>query len=183
MSEQLRGGEVPAQNTVELEQLAVERLKKLAQNGEQPENKEAAVEAARESLRKVETAAKVTETAPTQEPAAPPQGILSKAANYRHTMISLRHRMKPAARSFSQFIHRPTVEVASEALGKTVLRPSISLGATTTAVLFVGFIYFYARHYGFILRGSEVWIALLFGAAAGLLLEGLVKLVRRRSPR
>ncbi|HUC86752.1 MAG TPA: hypothetical protein VMR75_00285, partial [Candidatus Saccharimonadales bacterium] len=108
-----------------------------------------------------------------------PPPILTKAANYRQTMVSLRHRMKPAARTFSKIIHTPSIEAASEVVGKTILRPSATLGATTTAVLFTGFLYIYARHYGFVLRGSGIWITLLLGAVVGLAVEVLYRMMRR----
>jgi hypothetical protein len=177
VSEREHHGEAQPQHSAELERMAAERLKSLERAGERPESKEAAIETAREQLQRVERPA-ATEVVPTSEPVAP-AGVLTKAANYRQTMTSLRHRMKPAARSFSQFIHQPTMEAASEAVGKTVLRPSVSLGATTAAVVFVGFLYFYARHYGFLLKGSEVWIALLVGGLVGLIIEALYKSWRR----
>jgi len=177
MSEHEHHAETQPQHTAELERMAAERLRSLERAGERPETKAAAVEAAREQLQLVEQPA-ATEVAQATEPVAA-SGVLTKAANYRQTMISLQHRMRPAARSFSQFIHRPSIEAASETLGKTVLRPSVSLGATTAAVLFVGFLYLYARHYGFLLKGSEVWIALLLGGLVGLIIEGLYKSWRR----
>ena len=163
----------------ELEKLAVERLKNLEQeHGERQENRHEQLEKAREQLKMAEESRPPVETASKAEPDSH-RPVITKAINYRQTMVSLRHRMKPAQRQFSTIIHNPAIEAASEFVGKTVLRPSVSLGATTTAVLFAGTVYFSARHYGFVMKGSEIWIALLIGGVLGLIVEGCYKLIRR----
>ena len=162
----------------ELEKVASERLRSLERSSEhEAGHKQEALEAAREQLKQVEPEQSPIETAAVAEPVM--HRVLTKTENYRQTMITLRHRMKPAARSFSKVIHAPAVEAASEVVGKTVLRPSVSLGATTTALLLTGFIYLYARAYGFELRGSEIWLTLIVGAIIGLLGEGVYKTYRR----
>ncbi|HUC21009.1 MAG TPA: hypothetical protein VMR98_05985 [Candidatus Polarisedimenticolaceae bacterium] len=163
----------------DLERLAVERLKNLEhEHTEHQQDRSEHVEKAREQLKAAEEARPPAETAPA-EPADRP--VLTKEVNYRQTMVSLRHRMKPAARQFSKIIHIPAVEAASEIVGKTVLRPSVTLGATTTAVLLAGVVYFSARYYGFVMKGSEIWIALILGGIIGVTLEGLYKFFRRLS--
>lgn len=158
----------------EIELAAAERLRRIEKSSERNENRNQSVEAAREKIARAETP-NPYEAALKPEPAP----VLTKAVSYRHTMMSLQNRLRPARRRFSKFIHAPAVEAASEAVGKTILRPSISLGATTTAVLFTGFLYFSARYYGFELRGSEIWISLLLGAVIGLALEFIYKLIKR----
>ncbi len=180
--EREKHGEPGPKNQAELESAAVERLKNLEQeHRETHEKRTEHVEKAREQIKAAEEARPPAETAPTSEPAHRP--VLTKEINYRQTMVSLRHRMKPAARRFSTIIHAPIVETASEVIGKTVLRPSVSLGATTTAVLVAGIVYLNARHYGFELRGSEIWVSLLLGGAIGLIIEGTYKLLRQRRKR
>ncbi len=182
MSERLSQVEAQPQHHVEIERAAAERLRQLERRGEQSENRNEAVESAREQIRQAELVRPAAEAAPAEPAPAAPK-ILTKAANYRHTMISLRHRMKPAAQTFSKFIHTPAVENTSEFVGKTVLRPSVTLGATTTAVLITGFLYEYARHYGFVLQGSTIWLTLLAGGVIGIALEGLWRLIRRSRQR
>jgi len=164
----------------ELERVAAERLRSLKERSEQePGHQNEALEAAREQLKRTEQVHPQVEAAPTAQPVI--HHVLTKAENYRQTMLTLRHRMKPTARAFSKLIHAPAVETASEVVGRTVLRPSISLGATSTAVLLTGFIYLYASYYGFELRGSEIWLTLIVGAIIGLLGEGVYKTFRRLS--
>lgn len=184
MSERQHHVESSPKPNPELEAMAAkaEQLRSVERSGEKIETREKAVETAQEQLRRVEQARPAEEAAPTAEPVAP-RGIFSQAANYRQTMVSLQHRMKPAARSFSKFIHTPVIEKTSEVVGQTVLRPSVSLGATTTAVVVTGFVYLYARSQGFVMRGSVVWIALIVGGIAGLLLEGAYRMVQRLNAR
>ena len=180
MSERFNQVEAQPHHHAEIERAAAERLKQLERSPEQHESKEASVEAAREQLVHIEAAPSHTEVTPVAEPSAP-RAILSKSANYRQTMVTLRHRLGPTSRSFSKLIHTPIVEKTSAVIGSTVLRPSVSLGATTTAVFLTGFIYLYARHYGFLLRGSEIWITLILGGVLGLFIEAVYKLLFRRS--
>lgn len=105
---------------------------------------------------------------------------LDKEAAYNDTMRSLRRRLKPASRAFSQVIHAPVIEKASEVAAATVFRPSVTLGATLTALIIGGSAYLTARTYGFILSGSEFILSLLAGGIIGLAVEMLGKLIRRR---
>jgi membrane-bound ClpP family serine protease len=164
-----------------VEKLAAERLKHIERSSEHhAKSKRERIEKAREVIQKSEPQLPQHEAAPSAEPSIL-RPVLTQAANYRQTMVSLQHRMKPAAREFSRFIHSPAVENVSEVIGKTVLRPSISLGATTSALVVTGILYFAARYYGFELRGSEVWISLIIGGVLGVLIEAIARAVRRAS--
>ena len=111
--------------------------------------------------------------------AGPIRPVLTLAQNYHHTMISLHNRMEPVERQFSRFTHSPAVEGASDLLSKTIFRPSVTLGASTCALLVTASLYLYARFYGFELQGSELWLSLLAGALIGLVFEALQKAFRR----
>ncbi|HSX41432.1 MAG TPA: hypothetical protein VLF21_02255 [Candidatus Saccharimonadales bacterium] len=177
MSEHLRPQSVERSHVGgEIEQAAAERLKHIEKSAERHEHKAESVETARERIHHVEVTPNPYE-AVKKEPTA----VLTKQASFDHTLRSLRHRMSPSARAFSQFIHQPTVEALSDVAGKTILRPSVTIGATTLAVLFSGFVYFSARHYGFELRGSEIWISLLAGGLLGLIIEFILNMHRRRN--
>ncbi len=96
---------------------------------------------------------------------------LDRRLNYSHTLTSLQRHLKPASRAFSKFIHTPVVERTSEVVGSTVLRPSVTLGATLTALIIGVFFYATARHYGFGLTGSEMVFSLLIGGVIGVIVE------------
>lgn len=175
MSEHLKPRDAErAHHNGEIEKAAAERLRSIEKSSERPKPRHESVEVAREQISKAETP-NPYEAATKAEP----KTVVTREASYRHTVMSIQHRLKPASRKFSKFIHHPMVDATSEVLGKTVLRPSVSLGATTTAVLFTGFLYLTARTYGFELRGSEIWISLLLGGVIGLLVEFIFKLLRR----
>lgn len=106
--------------------------------------------------------------------------FLDRAAAYRDTMRSLQRKLKPASRQFSKVIHNPAVERTSEVLGASVARPSVTLGATTTAALVGGGMYWAARHYGFAVSGSELLFGMLLGGILGFLIELAVRAFGRR---
>jgi hypothetical protein len=165
--------------SAELEHKASEQLKKVEHALENAsENKHELAEKARETIKKVETPAAPKEAGePTKEPVS--NSGITRRVNYEHTMKSLRRSMKPAQRVFSKVIHNPSIERASEVIGTTIFRPSVSLGATTTAVIVGGYVYLSARSYGFSLSGPELILAFVAGGIIGILAEALVKLIRQ----
>ena len=179
MSEKLSNVEHRRSSHSEIERAAAERLKSIESNGERPENKEKSIEKAREMLKQAEAVQPKHETTTKNEGGHSHRAYLTPSINYKQTMRSLQHRMKPATRQFSKFIDSPVVDSTSEALGKTVFRPSVTLGATTTAVIVGGLLYIFARVNGFTLSGSEILFALLIGGILGLIIEGILKSARR----
>lgn len=165
----------------EIEKLGAERLKELSEkSGEKPAvDSEKRVEAAREKLTIQEVIA--------EEPVAKETGNdasfikrLTHGLNYADTMASVQRRLSPRSRSFSKVIHAPIVEKTSAALEKTVMRPSVTLGATWTALI-VGIIFYWtARHYGFRLSGSEMILALIVGGLLGAGVEFISFSLRKR---
>jgi hypothetical protein len=99
--------------------------------------------------------------------------LLNPKLNYTQTLASIQRRLAPASRTFSKVIHTPAVEKASEALETTVARPSVTAGATWTALIIGSIFYFTARRYGYALSGSEIELSFLVGAALGLVIEWL----------
>lgn len=159
----------------ELEQMAEKQLENFEHHSpEQAQEKKA--EHARQAVERApEPGHKASEQAPRHT--APPTR-LDKMVAYRHTLKSLQKHLKPASRRFSKFIHTPVVEKASEVLENTVMRPSVTLGASLTALVVGGFFYFAARNYGFTLSGSEFIFSMLIGAILGGFTEVIWRLVR-----
>jgi hypothetical protein len=138
------------------------------------------LEAARAALNQPEQPqVAAAETAP---PAAakPFRPMLNHRLNYLDTLMSLQRRLTPTSRQFSKFIHTPIIESTSEALERTIARPSLMLGATWTALIVGGTFYFTARAYGYILSGSELLFASAVGAGLGLLGEALWRALHHR---
>jgi hypothetical protein len=60
-----------------------------------------------------------------------------------------------------------------------VARPSVAAGATWTALIVGAVFYFTARHYGYMLSGSELLFSFVAGAVIGLAVEGLWRSLHR----
>lgn len=165
------------ENSLELEQAAAERLRELETNGEKgQENKSEKLEKIREQLEKQPEAPKAkSEKESTPVPFA---NRLDKLVAYGQTLKSLQSHFKPAQRSFSKFIHSPAIDKASEVIGKTVMRPSVTLGASLTALVLGAFFYITAKRYGFALSGSEFIISLLVGSVIGISVELIYHFVK-----
>ena len=180
--EHQRGAE---HSSAELEAAARERMEQLRQPEATPEDSpDRRAEAAREVIHKQEH----QQPAPEQPPAAekhhqPHHRLLNPVLNYAHTMASMQRHLKPASRAFSKVIHAPIVERTSEALEKTVARPSVMAGAGWTAVIVGSIFYLTARRYGYVLSGSEMFVAFVVGGLLGLLIEFIGRSLFRRHRR
>jgi small-conductance mechanosensitive channel len=167
----------------ELEALGRERLKELDEAAPEAaaENQAERAEQARETLANHEVAPTEPMARADQEtPTSTLADTLDRVLNYRQTMASLQRRLSPASRNFSKVIHNQAVESTSEALEKTVMRPSVALGATWTALIVGLIFYLTARHYGYRLSGFEMIAALIVGGILGVILEGLSRFFRRK---
>jgi flagellar biosynthesis/type III secretory pathway protein FliH len=174
--------DISAELSAELEQLEHAR----------PRPEQHAEQAAAEQYERAEAAREVIQQQAEQEsaqaeqapaPAAKQPTRLDLARSYRDTMTSMQRRLGPTSRRFSRVVHQPAIEQASEVVGTTIVRPSVALGATLTALIVGGFLYLYAGMYGFTLSGSEFVLSLVVGGVLGLLLEGLMRLWRRLTRR
>lgn len=176
MSEKLHGANPElAKNAGELEQSAseIERsaAEQLERRAEQAVEQHEKLDNARhEVLEQAET----SQTAETEKPAAPetPREITKddRADSYRKTMEKMQSELPPASRTFSKVIHNPAVEKASEAIGSTVARPNLIIAGALGAIASV-IIYFVARHYGYVLSGSETIILFGCGWVIGAIIE------------
>lgn len=168
-------GERNERLTAELEASRQEKLAELRNSTEQsPDDAAERAQEARKFIHeqdKHREQADHTEAAP--EPAPKPRFIIDAKENYRQTMASVQRSLKPVSRTFSKFIHTPAVEKTSEILEKTVARPSVTAGATWTALIVGAVFYFTARWFGYTLSGSEMLFSFIIGAGLGLILEGL----------
>ncbi|MFO0970902.1 MAG: hypothetical protein U0520_00940 [Candidatus Saccharimonadales bacterium] len=153
------------------------------------ENREKAAEHARRSGHETETIRhEVQETAisgaeyhkPQSEKRhiTTPRTKADKVHAFDTIMHHVHQNMSKSERRFSGFIHKPAVEKTSEALGKTIARPSGIAGATIAAFLGLLSIYSIAKFAGFELSGSEMPLLLLAGFGVGLLVEWFYKVIR-----
>lgn len=162
--------------STEIERAAAERLGELEQTPETSESKPEQIESARQAIEQqpeLQSNQAERENMPQR-----PSG-LDRLISYRDTMLSLQRRLQPAQRTFSKFIHSPGVDKASEVVGNTVMRPSVTTGATLTALTVGLFFYIVAKRYGFVLSGSEFILSLLIGGLLGLAVEFIIKTTRK----
>jgi len=94
-----------------------------------------------------------------------------KQRAYNHTLKHVQRRLSGPSRGFSKIIHNPAVDSVSEALGKTVARPSGVLGAGLLAAAGLAVMTYFARRNGFALSGFELILFLAGGWLAGLAVE------------
>ncbi|HEY2003598.1 MAG TPA: hypothetical protein VGH44_00595 [Candidatus Saccharimonadia bacterium] len=164
----------------ELEQAGREKLEELSHRPElAPDDAEHRAEAAREILHRHEQAPEEPKPAAETQPQTPRTLHLDYKLNYAQTVSAMQRRLTPVSRSFSKFIHAPAVEKTSEILERTVARPSVAAGATWTALIVGAVFYFTARHYGYMLSGSELLFSFVAGAVIGLAVEGLWRSLHR----
>jgi len=170
-------------DTANLEAAAAERLRELEltpeARSEHSSEQAKQVERARETINHHEDEPEPAAAAEAAKPAQVVHQLLDRAQNYRDTMSSLQRKLTPAGRRFSLFIHTPAVDKASEILEGTVMRPSVALGAGVTGLIVGGFFYYFARTYGYSLRGSEIIVSLIVGGILGLLAETAYRTIRR----
>lgn len=180
LSEQHEHGE---KTDAQLEASRKERLEELthaADNEHDTSGKRA--EEAREAINHHNKPEPEPEPVPAAEApkTSPKLPLLSYKLNYQQTMDSMQQKLTPVSRSFSKLIHIPAVEATSEVLERTVARPSVANGALWTAVIVGSVFYFTARHYGYVMSGSEMLFSFVVGAILGLLLEAIWRTIRRR---
>ncbi len=168
------------ERSAELREAAAEALKNIERAAETVgENAADKLEAAREAIEH-QAEAPVVPIAEKEAPKKHHPTIFDKQHAYWQTVHAMQRRLKPASRAFSKVIHAPAIEKTSDIAAKTVFRPSVTLGATTTALVVGAFFYITAQTYGFPLRGSEFAVSLLAGAILGLILEAVFKPLKRK---
>ena len=177
MSEKLHGANPElAKNAGELERSAGEIKESAAERLR--EQAEQAAEGQHEKLddarHKALEQAKTRETTKAEKPLTPetPHQITKddRTNSYRETMKKMQSELPPASRTFSKVIHNPAVEKASEAIGSTVARPNLIIAGALGAIASV-IVYFVARHYGYVLSGSETIILFGCGWVIGAIIE------------
>ena len=109
---------------------------------------------------------------------AAPLTKADKEHGFNTIMHHVRQNMSKPERTFSKIIHKPFVEKTSEALGKTIARPSGLAGAAVAAFVGLLSVYSIAKFAGFQLSGSEMPLLLAGGFLLGLFIEWAYKSVR-----
>jgi hypothetical protein len=104
-----------------------------------------------------------------------------KKQTYKATIRRVEAKLPAYQRSFSKVINNDTVDKVSNVAGRTVARPSGILGAGIFAFIGMAIVTYVANKQGFRVNSGAVFMSLLLiGWLAGISLEGLTRLLRKR---
>lgn len=182
MSEQYRSSERSGEHHVSAHE-AKQHHERLKQHHEKAAEKagnaaSSEQEARHEVHEKAISAAEYNQPQSEQRQQQAPTTKADKLHSFNTTMHHVRQKMSKPEQAFSTFIHKPSVEKASDAMGKTVARPSGVAGATVAAFIGLLSVYGIAKIGGFELSGSEVPLLLVIGFVLGLFIEWAYKSIR-----
>lgn len=102
-----------------------------------------------------------------------------KAESYKKTVKRIQSKLSKSDRALSKVIHQPTVDKASSAIAVTIARPSGILAGSFFALVGSASLLYFAKHYGFTYNYAFLFVLFVAGYVVGLLLEALLKLIRR----
>jgi hypothetical protein len=97
----------------------------------------------------------------------------------KQTIKRTQKKLAPPERAFSKVIHQPVVEALSNVGEKTIARPSGLLAGGLFSVLSSLAILYVCRHYGYEYNFMVGLAGFVGGFALGVLIEGIVKLIKR----
>ncbi len=167
-----------AERSVEAQNAAAERSAELQKSRERSGEKQEHAGERLDSARKETEAAFSKEAGKEQrsggEPGAPTLTHATKkqrAASYENTMAQIRSEMNGPSRAFSKFIHTPTIEKASEAIGSTIARPNAVLAGSVAATFLTLTVFIIAKQYGYRLSGFETIGTFALGWALGIIYD------------
>lgn len=167
-----------AEHGVEATDAAGEQLKKLQEQlerkAESPEKRGEHLSSARKETEAVFSREAGTEKRSGGEPTASAVGHASKrqrSASYSATMKQIQSEMSASSRTFSKFIHNPSVEKLSDAVGATVARPNAVLAGSMAATFLTLSVFIIAKQYGYGLSGFETIGAFFVGWLGGIIYD------------
>lgn len=99
---------------------------------------------------------------------------------FARAMTRARKKLPAPSRVFSKVVHQPTIDAASEFVGKTVARPSGMLGGAVVAFLGSSILLWVTRHYGYEYNYFAVILLFGIGLAIGLSVELIWRFFKHR---
>jgi hypothetical protein len=100
---------------------------------------------------------------------------------FSRSMTRTRKKLSKPSRAFSKVIHAPIVDKSSEFVGKTVARPSGMLTGAFLAFIGTSALLWITKYYGYTYNYLLVILLFVGGMVLGLALEGLYKVLRKKS--
>lgn len=117
-----------------------------------------------------------------RESSPSPMGVQRelKSTAYKQTLKHIQTKLRGSDKVLSRIMHQPAVEKLSNVGANTIARPSGVLGGGFIALLGSSVLLYLTRHYGFEYNLTVFFILFAAGFLAGIILEGVIKLVRRK---
>ena len=163
---------------IEARDAAGEQLKKLQEQmerkSENPENQGEQLDSARRDTEAAFSRESGKESRTGGEPTASGVGHATKRQrkdSYTTTMKQIQSEMSTSSRTFSKFIHNPSVEKLSDAVGASVARPNAVLAGSMAATFLTLFVFLVAKQYGYRLSGFETIGTFFVGWSVGLIYD------------
>jgi hypothetical protein len=103
-----------------------------------------------------------------------------RSLTFKRALVRLQKREVVTDRILSKFIHQGAVDAASEALSKTIARPSGMIGGGLFALLSTTLLLVTSRHYGFRYNYLVFFSTFVIGLGIGLAIEAAFRLLRRK---
>jgi hypothetical protein len=182
MSEKLQNQvEAPRHEQLDTHETANKNLERLREKAEKVEH-DHSIDKIQASIHKEALSAKeITVGEHRKDSNQPFLGIQKelKADAYRRTLQKIRSQLGAPQRGLSKFMHHPIVESMNELGSKTIARPAGLLGGGLAALVGSGTVLYMAKHYGFSYNFTTFVILLGAGFVAGILIEVLMRLLRR----
>jgi translation elongation factor EF-G len=100
---------------------------------------------------------------------------------YQRLLKRARRHLPAYSRAMSKIIHQPAVDAVSEAVGKTVGRPSGIIGGGLLALVGTSIYYYLARHFGYSYNSFIFLLLMAVGFALGWSVEVVYKLLKASS--
>lgn len=173
----------------ELEKAIKDRLEGLAKNGEQSKAEQAGETPAGDQLESIrnkinETATKKSELVTAvnlPDDTTRQQIYLDKKGAHKDKLKEVQSNLPRSDRMFSKVIHTKAVTVASDAAAQTIARPTSMFWGGLFACLATASLYFTAKYIGFQYNYLISFISFVGGYFVGLIIELVLRLVRRPS--
>ncbi len=103
-----------------------------------------------------------------------------KTTAYKQTIRRIQTKLRGSDKVLSHVMHQPVVEKLSNFGANTIARPSGILGGGVIALLGSSILLYLTKYYGFEYNLTVFFILFIVGFTAGIILESLVKLMRRK---
>lgn len=98
---------------------------------------------------------------------------------FSRSMVRTRKKLSAPSRAFSKVIHNPVIDKSSEAVGKTVARPSSMLAGAFVTFIGTSALLWATRYYGYEYNYLVFILLFVFGAVVGIAIEVLWRLTHK----